>query len=482
MKAKYLPLLIPAVLLLVSTSLAQMWNTPQQVTTTTYDELNPTAVAYEDTVILFWDANIDNNRQLYYQVFDREGVAVDDTVMLTDDGANYAPNAMIYGDFPDHRVIVTWESEYDQMRDVAVTMLMNYQWQGVFMAFNTDYDEYGPDACYGEYDGDEYLVVVGQRAHAVLLKRWDIIGGHPYAVQVEQWQTFFDVSNVTCTSIDDGFALAWQEVSFTDTMCFYREYNFESGWGEEMEIDTGEIVAFNPVLCSEYPFGPYLPYVLFNHWVDGLAKVGKITRNYQTGIWQDLETDIFDTGDMNQFDPLLDQSTGGDFGIFASDMSGNWDIFDTSVQAFSGSDSDDLNPCLSIPRWQSWPGESGRFITFWETDRNGDWDIYMCTSEIFTPVEDQDGQSALPDKLALAVYPNPGNAQFRIDLELPLSAETTVSIFDISGRQIETLYSGFLTAGDKSFKWNGEKQPSGLYFVRVESEQQVQTNKLVLLK
>jgi hypothetical protein len=55
-------------------------------------------------------------------------------------------------------------------------------------------------------------------------------------------------------------------------------------------------------------------------------------------------------------------------------------------------------------------------------------------------------------------------------------------VYNIVGHEITTLINDELSTGNHSIKWDGRRQPSGLYFVQIESGSFVQTRKMVLLK
>ncbi len=87
-----------------------------------------------------------------------------------------------------------------------------------------------------------------------------------------------------------------------------------------------------------------------------------------------------------------------------------------------------------------------------------------------------------------ANFPNPFNPTTTIPIELPSDTNIKLSIFDVLGREIATLYNGSLAGGRHLINWNarnqaGEKCPSGLYFYRLDIEgSKSLTGKMILLK
>jgi hypothetical protein len=81
-------------------------------------------------------------------------------------------------------------------------------------------------------------------------------------------------------------------------------------------------------------------------------------------------------------------------------------------------------------------------------------------------------------------YPNPFNPVTTIRFDIPEGAANLLSlrIFDINGGLVETLMDGQREPGIYTVQWDGSYQPSGVYFVRLESGSTVAVRKLILLK
>ena len=81
-----------------------------------------------------------------------------------------------------------------------------------------------------------------------------------------------------------------------------------------------------------------------------------------------------------------------------------------------------------------------------------------------------------------SVYPNPFNHVTRITFGIEHSALTSVNVFDLNGRQVETLFNGTPDIGEHTISWNATDMPSGLYLVHLQSGSKIQSRKVVLLK
>ncbi len=92
----------------------------------------------------------------------------------------------------------------------------------------------------------------------------------------------------------------------------------------------------------------------------------------------------------------------------------------------------------------------------------------------------------IPTDYALhPAYPNPFNPVTTIKFGIPAVESlrvTTLQIYNINGRLIETLIDGQIESGFHSVQWSAEGFPSGLYFVKLDAGMFTQTQKLMLVK
>ena len=79
-------------------------------------------------------------------------------------------------------------------------------------------------------------------------------------------------------------------------------------------------------------------------------------------------------------------------------------------------------------------------------------------------------------------YPNPFNPSTFIGYQLPASDFVTLKVYDVLGKEIETLVSGPQNAGNHSVQFNASNFANGVYFYRLKTETYQDTKKLLLLK
>lgn len=89
----------------------------------------------------------------------------------------------------------------------------------------------------------------------------------------------------------------------------------------------------------------------------------------------------------------------------------------------------------------------------------------------------------VPVKSGLAQnYPNPFNPKTQIDFDISKQSTVKLSVYDILGSEVETLFLGSLNPGKYSVDWNPKGLPSGIYFYRLQTKEFTDTKKLILAK
>ncbi len=79
-------------------------------------------------------------------------------------------------------------------------------------------------------------------------------------------------------------------------------------------------------------------------------------------------------------------------------------------------------------------------------------------------------------------YPNPFNPVTTINYTVPKTGLVKVVVYNQLGQMVETLVDGIRTAGAYSLQWNASALSTGLYYYRLETADQVQTRKMMLIK
>jgi hypothetical protein len=79
-------------------------------------------------------------------------------------------------------------------------------------------------------------------------------------------------------------------------------------------------------------------------------------------------------------------------------------------------------------------------------------------------------------------YPNPFNPTTKIRFALPKSLFANLIVYDILGKEVETLVSELLKAGTYEVEWDASNYPSGVYYYKLTAGDYTETKKMVLVK
>ncbi len=84
-------------------------------------------------------------------------------------------------------------------------------------------------------------------------------------------------------------------------------------------------------------------------------------------------------------------------------------------------------------------------------------------------------------------HPNPFNPSTTIEIRLPHAGKIDLSIYNLRGRRVATLFRGPAPRGRSRFVWKGtdskdQPVPSGIYFYRLIFGDRVLTRKMTLMQ
>ena len=79
-------------------------------------------------------------------------------------------------------------------------------------------------------------------------------------------------------------------------------------------------------------------------------------------------------------------------------------------------------------------------------------------------------------------YPNPFNPNTTIQYSIPYTARVSLTILDVLGREVATVFDGIQAAGSHSHQFDARDLSSGVYVYRLTAGAFVQTRKMILVK
>jgi hypothetical protein len=94
-----------------------------------------------------------------------------------------------------------------------------------------------------------------------------------------------------------------------------------------------------------------------------------------------------------------------------------------------------------------------------------------------------EAEASAPKTFALEQnYPNPFNPSTIISYQLPINSEVKLVIYDMLGREVQTLVNTRQSAGRYQAQFNAASLSSGLYFYRLQAGAFSETKKMLLVK
>jgi hypothetical protein len=92
-------------------------------------------------------------------------------------------------------------------------------------------------------------------------------------------------------------------------------------------------------------------------------------------------------------------------------------------------------------------------------------------------------QHEIKNKYSLSQnYPNPFNPVTKIQYQLPKNLMVTIKVFDILGKEIQTLVNQNQIAGTNKVYFDGSNLSSGIYFYKITAGEFTETKKMILVK
>ena len=103
--------------------------------------------------------------------------------------------------------------------------------------------------------------------------------------------------------------------------------------------------------------------------------------------------------------------------------------------------------------------------------------------DFFGVVPVQQISSEVPNEYSLDQnYPNPFNPATTINYSIVNAGEIKITLFDVSGKEVDVLVNGIQSPGKYSINYNASRLPSGVYFYRINTEGFTDTRKMILIK
>ncbi len=118
-------------------------------------------------------------------------------------------------------------------------------------------------------------------------------------------------------------------------------------------------------------------------------------------------------------------------------------------------------------------------VSFRSNDDDVQWFQFRVTCD-YSPEWVGPGSSSLPGGFGLTnAYPNPFNNVVNLEYTLPLNQTGSLKVYDMTGKLVDTIGN---LQGEGTASWNAEGMNSGVYMMKLTSENQVSLKKVILMQ
>lgn len=299
------------------------------------------------------------------------------------------------------------------------------------------------------------------------------------------WEAKQQISNAAGRSEDPSIAagggyvhVAWNDNRAGVMHTYYRRSSDQGvTWGPETPLNSTN--AYSPHVSV---FGPYVDVL----WGD--------KRSGDYDIYLKESTDFGST--WGEEIRLSQDAATSLYPSIARDGSNIhivwWNLSGDIVYRHSGDGGAAWEPPVSLVSATYQPGHPFIAIAgpavhvIWIDRRNGHPALYYKrnpTGNSPTTGVVSAGHREAPTSFSLSAFPNPFNPSTVIDFSVPADARATVTVYDILGREVESLFAGELKAGEaKRIAFNASGLTSGTYICRLDAAGWSVSKLLLLLK
>jgi C1A family cysteine protease len=343
---------------------------------------------------------------------------------------------------------------------------------------------------FSSYDGSYTLYYTGSWTpnHAVLIVGWDDTlshaGGYGAWIVKNSWGTSW---GDTCGYGSEGgyFTIAygsasigmyssymhdWQNYDQNGEVLYYDEGGWTSSWGYN-DVTAWGLCKFVPASTS------YLTRVEF--WTNDT------TTDIDVYVYDDFDGSTLSDLLASKLDQSYDEAGYHSVALDSPPQIAASDDVYAVVKFTNGSYgypvvADDQGASETGVGYISDDGTSGSWIDLGAS--YGEDIAIRVRTTAYSGIETESLLEFPESFIVTQNYPNPFNAGTTIDYELPLSCDVTIHIYDLLGREVETLVNRDQKAGHHQIDWNSPDIPSGIYFYKVQAGELTATMKMLLLK
>ena len=279
--------------------------------------------------------------------------------------------------------------------------------------------------------------------------------------------------------------LVWHDIKDDSSGEIYYRRPIGETWEPAVRLTTDTLLSFYPSIASSGDF-------VYVGWVQGPWQEDSLYRYYFKrssncgATWEDticLIQEVLVEMAMYGLVPQLaakDEFVAVVWGTsvqdtvriglkYSTDRGLNWSdptYMDTSYSIF---------PSLTID-------DQRHIHIVWTLNTGGNYDIFHAKYSLVGVEEERNWELGIKN-WELEVYPNPSFGNVLIKYGVPEKANVSLGLYDITGRLVKTIYSGTQEKGYHTINVGAyHDTPTGIYFIRLETNNYKATRKLTIIR
>ncbi len=452
--------------------------------------------------IIVWRDFRNGNGDIYYQRYNNVGTALEVNKKVNDDTESASQGYTSISMDGAGNYVIVWDDDRYTNYDTDI-YYQRYTSTGAALGVNTkvnhDIDsvkQWDPTIAM-DITGNYVVVWVDERNgnSDIYLQRFTSTGA-ALGVNTKVNDDGINADQVSPSISMDAlgnFVITWQDFRNSNWDVYYQRYT-----------DTGTGLGTNTKVNDDVNEFQYYPSISMDAsgnfiivWQDFRNANWDIyfQRYTDTGTTLGVNTKVNDdAGSAYQKIPSIYLNIAGDFVIVWMDYrygQTNPDIIGQRYFSTGNPDGSNYRIVADGPNnGESSPvvcGNNNSIFFSWEDNRrSNDWDIYSkIVGWNWNGVTDVlEEENIIPKNYSLYQnYPNPFNPNTKISWQSPVGSWQTIKLFDVLGRELETIIEGYYEAGSHSTLYTvNSTLPSGVYFYQLKAGNFVQTKKMMYLK
>lgn len=165
-------------------------------------------------------------------------------------------------------------------------------------------------------------------------------------------------------------------------------------------------------------------------------------------------------------------------------MGNDYFIYSTNFQNLSGNSFINRKPELFEGEWY---GYYLKVYLVWESFQNNHWQLKMRSISFNLSSVKDEQMKFISDFELFQNYPNPFNLSTNIEYHLSHSSKVELRIFDILGKEVNTIVNKRQSAGNYRIQWDGKDKKgndvaNGLYLYFLKTDNLIKSKKMLLIK